>query len=107
LMTSPSCDAGDTPLRLEGEWLGILGADGNTELDLLPPYDVDIRVRDASSDRYLRSLLTVRVPPTLGHPISHLDVRTALWKPGTLAAQVHCGDGGRFVADQVTVTPGS
>jgi hypothetical protein len=105
LTTAPSCDSADARLRLEGRWLGIIGADGNTELDLLPPYDVDIRVRSASTDRYTAALLTLRVPATLGRPITHDDVHHALWEPGSLTAQVHCGDDGRFVVDEISVTP--
>jgi hypothetical protein len=107
LMTAPSCRAADSPLRLEGHWLGILGADGTTEIDLVPPYDVDLRVRTASSDRYLRAELTLRVPAALGLPITHDDVRQALWEPGNLAARVHCGGDGRFVVDEISATPGA
>jgi hypothetical protein len=70
----------------------------------VPPYDVDLRVRSASSDRYLRAKLTLQVPATLGRPITHEDIRLALWKPGTLSARVHCDDGA-FVADEVSTTP--
>jgi hypothetical protein len=104
LMSAPACASADVPLRLEGPWLGIIGADGKTEIDLVPPYDVDVRVRSASSDRYLRAELALRVPTELGRPITRDDIHRALWHPGIVSAQVHC-DGGRFVADEITTTP--
>jgi hypothetical protein len=87
---------------LSGPWLGILGADGKTELDLIPPYDLFIHVADASNARYKRAQLTVRVPPSFGRPISHADIENSLWKGGSIAITAGC-DGSGFVAGDVRV----
>ena len=34
--------------------------------------------------RYDRAFVTVRVPASLGAPLTRAHVRTALWKPGTI-----------------------
>ena len=104
LMRAPGCDPGDEPITLAGRWLGILGADGNTELDMMPPYDLELFVEDASPDGYERAYLTVRVPPELGQPLTHDDVRTSLWEPGTLSLTATCRHG-RFVATDVEAQP--
>src|SRR6266508_2473817 len=54
LVHAPDCDPHDAPVRLRGPWLGIIGADGKTELDLVPPYDLMLRVDQASAARYKR-----------------------------------------------------
>lgn len=97
LLEAPSCDEGDAPITLNGPWLGILGADGNTELDLEPPYDIDLFVDEASSETYERAYLTVRVPPAAGQPLTRDDVKASLWEGGTIELTTNC-DGGRFVA---------
>jgi Family of unknown function (DUF6281) len=104
LIHAPSCRASDEPIRLSGTWLGILGANGKTELDLVPPYDVFIRVTSSSSSRYERARLTVRVPASLGHPISHQDVVNSLWRGGSISITAGC-DGTGFLASDVSVPP--
>jgi hypothetical protein len=104
LTSPPGCDPADDPIDLSGPWSGILGADGNTELDLAPPYDVFMQVRQASSPRYQRASLTIRVPVELGRPISHADVEAYLWKEGSISVTATCGDGG-FIAASVTTGP--
>jgi Family of unknown function (DUF6281) len=102
LVHAPSCQASDEPIRLTGQWQGILGADGKTELDLIPPYDVYIQVASSSNVRYQRARLTVRVPRSLGRPISHTDIENSLWKGGSIAITATC-DGSRFIATDVQV----
>src|SRR4051812_10095018 len=79
LLSAPRCDSGDRPVEISGRWLGILGADGHTELDLGPPYDLRIRVTEASLAVYERAELSVRVPPGLGRPLTRRDIEASLW----------------------------
>lgn len=103
LLRAPRCE-GLEPIRISGRWLGILGADGQTEVDLKPPYDVRINVTQSSSVRYARAELSVRVPADLGRPLVRSDIESSLWEGGTLSATVSC-DGGRFVATAIDASP--
>ena len=103
LVHAPGCDANDEPIDLAGPWLGILGADGRTEVDLEPPYVVTLHVDETSSDRYDRAFLDVLVPRSLGHPISHDDSKRYLQHPGRIVVTAHC-DGPKYVADAVRAT---
>ena len=100
LLDPPGCDRKDAPIRLFGEWLGILGADGNTEVDLVAPYNVQVFVKDASARRYERAFLTVRVPTSLRRPITRDDVRSSLWKGGTIEFSTRCR-GSSYIAERV------
>jgi hypothetical protein len=102
LQRAPHCMRKDAPVALSGRWLGILGGDGKTEVDLIPPYTVDLLVSETSARRYDHAFLTVRVPATLGAPLTHADVRAALWHPGTIHVVADCS-GGRFVARSIGV----
>lgn len=104
LLEAPACDPGDTPIRLSGPWLGILGADGKTELDLEPPYDVDMFVEEASEARYEGAYISVRVPSRAGRPLSREDVQESLWEGGTVIADVRCAIKG-YVAETITAQP--
>jgi hypothetical protein len=104
LVHAPDCDPHDAPVRLRGPWLGIIGADGRTELDLVPPYDLMLRVDEASAARYERAHLVVRVPQELGTPLTQADIRSSLWEPGTIAVAAIC-KGGRFIAGRVQAFP--
>lgn len=104
LLRAPECDSGAKPVQIFGRWLGILGADGHTELDLDPPYDVRIKVAETSFAVYERADLTVRVPATLGSPLSRKDIESSLWAGGTLTATVSCRDGD-FVASSIKAAP--
>ena len=104
LMHAPACTAGKRPLELAGTWTGILQADGKTEVDMVPPYDVSLRVRRSSAPRYLGAALRVRVPAELGRPLTRRDLRASLWKGGTITLTVTCRDGG-YVATQVSAAP--
>ena len=106
LMRAPKCDPRDEPIELAGPWLGILGADGRTELDLVPPYDVDVFVGETTASRYERAFLTVRVPEQLGRPLTRSDIRSSLWEGGTIELTVGCNDG-RYVAMRVAADPPS
>lgn len=97
---APTCSKGDAPIQMGGTWLGILGADGDTELDLEPPYDVTMLVARSSSPRYLDAELTVRVPASLGAPLTHEDVKSSLWEAGSIEITATC-DGEGFVAESV------
>jgi hypothetical protein len=107
LLRAPACDAGDVPIELTGIWLGILEADGSTELDLEPPYDVDLFVEQASETRYERTYLTVRVPPALGNRITRADIETSLWEGGSIALRVRCTEEGLYVAEEAEASPPS
>ncbi len=102
--TAPSCAVEDTPIDLEGQWLSIIGPEGKTELDLVPPYSVGILVAESSAPRYLDAEIRIEVPPALGSPLSHEDVESSLWEGGTLQVRSTC-DGERFVAERVEAFP--
>lgn len=104
LLSAPRCNSGARSVEVSGRWLGILGADGRTELDLDPPYDVRIRVSEASVAAYERAEINVRVPMALGRPLTRSDIESSLWGGGTLKATVSCRDGS-FVASSVTAVP--
>lgn len=106
LLSPPTCLEADEPIEMSGRWNGILGADGNTELDLLPPYDVDLLVTTASAPRYERAFLNVRVPSSLGTPLSEDDLSVSLWQGGTIEITATCKEDG-FVASQVAAFPPS
>jgi uncharacterized protein DUF6281 len=100
LFRTPSCDPHDAPIELSGVWRGILGADGHTELDLAPPYDVSMLVERSSVTRYDRAFLTVRVPTGLGRPLDRSDIQTSLWEGGTISVTAECRNG-RFLAEHI------
>ncbi len=104
LLRAPACDPADEPISLTGSWDGILGPDETTEVDLIPPYDIEMTVQRASSARYERASLVVHVTPTLGRPISHDDVAAYLWQAGSVSVETTC-DGDHFVATRVSVGP--
>ncbi len=104
LLQAPRCLAVDEPIELTGPWRGILGADGHTELDLVPPYDVDLFAESSSAARYARAHLTVRVPSRLGRPLDREDIERSLWEGGTISIRAHCEDAA-FVADRVDARP--
>ena len=84
---APKCDRRDAPIRLTGPWLGILGADGNTEIDLLPPYDLDLRVKYASVTKYERAFIRVRVQK--GSWCTTYPRRCALLAPSSRLNRAH------------------
>ena len=105
LFHAPRCRPADAPIRMRGTWGGIAKPGGGTELSMIPPYDVQLLVRTTSSSRYARAFLTVRVPPSLGRPLTKHDVHVSLWKQGDISATVGCRDG-LYVATAVTAFPG-
>jgi hypothetical protein len=104
LMRAPACRAVDAPIRMSGPWGGIIDANGHTEVDLVPPYNLELLVRKSSAARYERAFLTVGVPLTMGHPLTKEDIRTSLWKGGSIALTVTCNRG-RYVATAVNASP--
>jgi len=102
LLTTPRCDV--EPIELSGPWQGILGADGQTELDLEPPYDVTMYAAVSSAPSYERAYLTVRVPVELGRRLDRPDIESSLWKGGTISITARCDDG-RFVATRIKAQP--
>lgn len=104
LLRAPPCDPSDEPLELAGPWLGILGADGDTELDLDPPYDLEMTVSESSAARYEGAHLTIRAPSSLGRPLRREDIRSSLWEGGTISLTVSC-HGRDYVAAQVEAYP--
>jgi hypothetical protein len=105
LFDAPRCSPRTVPFVLEGPWLGILGADGHTEVDLEPPYDLELFVEETSAPRYARAFLTVRVPSSLGRPLTRADIRRSLWQGGTIRIGTRCGLRGRYVATSVKAFP--
>jgi hypothetical protein len=101
---APACDPRDAPITLRGPWLGILGADGDTEVDLTPPYDITMLAEHASTPSYERAELTIRVPASLGRPIRRDDLRTSLWEGGKIAVTAGCSGEG-YLADYVEAFP--
>jgi hypothetical protein len=93
-------------VRLLGPWLGILSADGPTEIDLLPPYVLDMHVREASESRYLRAFLRLRVTERTRGLITREDIEEVLWEGGDLAAKVRCARG-RYLAVRLDPRPPS
>jgi hypothetical protein len=106
LRHEPRCNDRDAPIVLNGPWLGIIGADGNTEVDLVPPYDLSMRVDDASVARYERSFLTIHVAADIGRPLDREDVRSSLREGGNLSVTTACLDG-QFWAEDLTASPPS
>jgi len=87
LRQEPTCVDRDAPIALKGPWLGILGPHHETEVDLVPPYDLSMRVDDASVARYEQTFLTVHVAANIGRPLTREDVRMSLWEGGTCLSQ--------------------
>jgi hypothetical protein len=101
----PVCDPSHEPIRLFGTWVGIIGPGETTELDLVPPYDLELLVSVASEPEYQGADLIVRVPASAGRLVTKKDIRTSLWKGGSIEMTVRCS-GARFMADTVATYPG-
>jgi hypothetical protein len=104
LTRAPVCVSGDAPISLAGPWLGILGPGGQTEVDLVPPYTLSLFVLHSSSPRYLRAFLDVRVPASLGRPITRPKLRASLLHGGTISITATCRSG-RYIATHVETAP--
>jgi hypothetical protein len=103
LRREPTCIAKDSPIHLHGPWLGIIGPGNKTEVDLVPPYDLEMRVDRASVERYERVFLTIHVAKSLGQPLRRDDVRSSLWQGGDLSLTATCVDD-EFWAERVTAS---
>jgi hypothetical protein len=99
----PKCEDEDAPIRLHGLWLGIIGPHEETEVDLLPPYRLEMRVDDASAPRYERTFLTIRVAADSGRLLTRDDVRKSLWEGGDLSVTATCAKG-KFFASEATAS---
>ena len=104
LTRTPRCSSADAPISLAGPWLGILAPNGDTETDLVPPYDLSLHVLHTSSDRYARAFLDVRVPASLGTPITKPQLRASLLHGGTVSITATCRAGG-YIATHVRTAP--
>jgi hypothetical protein len=104
LSHAPACMRRDAPIQLSGPWLGVLAAGGGTELTMRPPYDLEILAAHATPSRYQRAFLMVRVPASLGRPLTEHDIRSVLRKGGSITITAICGNG-RYIAQQVRAEP--
>jgi hypothetical protein len=104
LFHAPTCHPTDAPIELRGPWGGIIKPDGSTELTMIPPYNVNLLVRESSVARYARAFLTVRVPASLGRPLTEHDVHAYLLHRGWIRATVSCAEG-HFVASALSAFP--
>lgn len=104
LTRTPRCAPADAPISLAGPWMGILAPGGRTETDLAPPYDLSLLVLHTSSARYARAFLDVRVPASLGRPITRAGLRASLLHGGTVAITATCRSG-RYIATHVETAP--
>ncbi len=104
LLRAPVCRTEDAPIMLSGLWQGILGPDGGTEVDLVPPYDVQLLTEEGSPSRYAGAYLSVRVPPGLGRPLDRKDIEESLWEGGTISVTARC-EGMTLVATAVDASP--
>lgn len=104
LTRTPRCVSADVPISLEGPWTGILAPNGDTETDLVPPYDLSLLVLHTSSDRYARAFLDVRVPASMGRPITEPELKASLLHAGTIAITA-TRRAGRYVATHIETAP--
>jgi hypothetical protein len=104
LMRAPKCDPRDEPIELAGPWLAIRGV-FYEELDMVPPYDVDLLVEESSVPRYERAFLGVRVPKELGRPLTRSDIRDSLRQGGSITLSVACWLDGRYEAERIAAHP--
>jgi hypothetical protein len=100
----PTCREEDVPIHLRGPWLGIIGPGEETELDMLPPYELEMLVDVASTQRYERTFLTIRVAGEAGKLLTREDVRTSLWEGGDLSVTATCLNG-TFRAREASAHP--
>ena len=105
LEETPPCGPGLAPITLRGSWLGILGADEKTELDLLPPYDLSLLVEESSARRYDRAFLDIRVASGAGKVLAREDIKESLREGGSIEVVVTGCDGRRFLAEEATAFP--
>ena len=93
---APRCSREHDPVELQGTWVSV----ADPGVDMKPPYVIRVLVDEASARAYERAHLRIRVPESLGRPLTHGDVRTTLWKGGDVRLVATCA-GGRFIASEV------
>jgi hypothetical protein len=104
LRREPACGERDEPITLEGPWLGILGPHNETEIDLVPPYKLSMRVDESSPSGYERTFLTIHVGRDAGRPLTRRDVEDSLQQGGSLSVTAICRDRD-FWAGEVDAPP--
>ena len=100
----PVCDPTLAPIELHGQWIGIIQPDETTEVDLEPPYDLELLVASSSAPEYVGADLVVRVPRSAGRLITQEDIRTSLWKGGSIDVTASCA-GDRFLVESTETSP--
>lgn len=89
--------------EVTGVWTAVSPHVGS---DLRAPYHMTMLVTagDGPAMRYHRAYLEVHVTDDTAPTLHRSDVRTALWKAGTVMGKLHCR-GTRFVADSLVAKP--
>ena len=95
------CDPAEPPRALSGSWRGIGGAVDADEP--VPPFDVGLRVQDATPERYRGAALTVRIPDGVdATAIQEAWASTLSADEWTLTLKATCDEAGGCVATRVT-----
>ena len=94
------CDPAEPPRALSGSWRGIGGAADSDHP--LPPFDVGLRVRDATPEQYRGAQLNVRIPDG----VDATAIQEAWESPlrptsGRSTLEAACDDAGRLRRDAV------
>jgi hypothetical protein len=105
LRREPTCAEQDQPITLEGPWLGILGPRHETEIDLVPPYNLSMRVDESSPSGYERTFLTIHVGRDAGRPLTRRDVEVSLQQGGSLSVTAICRDHDFWAEDLAALPP--
>lgn len=101
----PECE-GRSAFELRGRWLTVQGPrkvrfDG----DLRAPYRLDVHVT-RGPQQYVGTTVTVHADEKTDPGLGPRDVKSSLWRGGTVTAEVRCDDG-RFVAETLDSQPGA
>lgn len=101
---APRCGrAGSFEVR--GNWLGVRGPnEPRFDGDIRLPYRLDVHVTGGAKD-YVSTTITIHATLDTAPALTPNDVKTALWNPGELFAEVHCEDG-KFIADALSTSAG-
>ena len=105
LLRAPRCEERDTPIRLSSHLLGILGVDDETEVDLVQPYDLEIRADESSAPASEHASFSVLVPARLGRPLSR-GALESLFTDATLSLTLSC-EKDRYIVEELEAHPPS
>ena len=96
-----ACDPADPPQRLSGLWRGIGGAvDAD---DPAPPFDVGLRVQDATPERYRGARVEVRIPDDVdATAIQEAWASTLSADEWALTLEATCDAAGGYLATRVS-----